>query len=122
MKLNNISFDEAKNSIQSYSYVLAYEYSRLVFDKAANADINWEECTEAYIFSETSQIHIFKSDDCFNAVKCEEEENDHYSDISYQLAQKFSAFGQSFTVRNYFTEDEDGQKSVAYQRIVSVEE
>ena len=122
MKLNNISFDEAKNSIQNYSHVLAYEYSRLVFDKAANADINWEECTEAYIINDVSQIHLFRTDDGFNAVKCEEEENDHYSDITYLLAQKFSAIGQSFTVRNYFTEDEDGQKSVAYQRIVSVEE
>ena len=121
MNINDITLEEAKNAVSSYDYVLAYELSRVVFDKACGVKIHWDECTEAFFFNEVGQIHLYLDEGNLVGKKITAEtDDDCYVDKQYSISSKFDKVGKKIVVRDYLGFDEDGQAYVKYSMPVCV--
>lgn len=119
--IETLSFDEVKEHISQMKYGLIYETSVVKFDRMDKiSDINWNEVLEGYFFNDTTQIHIYNTDDGFKAVCFSEPENADYIDKEYELAGKYHAIGKRVKKREYLDYDADGQVYVAYTRLVDV--
>lgn len=118
MKMSKLNDTEAKTMAQGYPYVLVRELSRLYLGEAAQADIRWDELTEARFFNDTSELRIWEEGGQFSAVLLEDEGEDTTTcmEKSYNLAHK-GVFGKKLTVVEYFGYDEDGQLYRAATRL-----
>lgn len=120
MNITEISVNEAISSANSYEHVLAYEFSRIVWGNPSEVSVNWDECTEAYLFNEKEQIHVWNDGMEHKAAKLAgEDATDHYIDKKLLLADRFGK-DKMLIVREYLEPDEDGQVFVAYTRLLSV--
>ncbi len=121
MRIEKVDIDSINDIVLLYDYVLVYEYSRVLFSDAAEASWNYDELNEAYLFNSTEQIHIFKSDGEFTAIKLTEEKSDiTFCNNTYVLDNKFKSLGTYVVIREYLVPDEDGQAFVKYTRLVEV--
>ncbi len=121
MNRSVISIEDVDGRTDSFENVLAYEYSRVILGKPSEDPVNWDECTEAYFFDNTRQIHVWREDGQLNAVEISCDGSDeYYVDRKYRILDKL-AKGKTLTVREYLKPDEDGQMSVMCTRLISVE-
>ncbi len=115
------TINSACSDWKQYKYVLLYNMSSLVLDKAENVDkIDWEECLEAYFFDETKMLHVFEYDGQLKAVEVEDENPEHISLKKYVLQPKFGKLGKYLMVKEYLTYDEDGQVVVSLTRLSGI--
>ncbi|KQC83995.1 hypothetical protein [Butyribacter intestini] len=123
--LKKVSFEEGKKLVQDYEYALIYYYSEKYFGKICSlAEINWEECLEAYFFNKTGQMHMYESESSEMEVTVfQEEQNNAYNyiDHKYEIANTFKAeTGDIVVVREYLNVDIDNQTFVEYTRLLDV--
>ena len=115
------AIDDVKKSIENYDYILAYEFSDVKFGKRSETEVNWDECIEAYLISETGQVHVFLKDDKLAVVNfLENEVKYEHADRTYKVREGVALQGKTVTVREYLDTDEDGQAFVRYSRIINV--
>ncbi len=119
--VKEVSFEEGKNIGATCTNVLAYEMSKVVFGREKFSEINWEECTEAYFFDESKQVHMFLSEDGWKAIVFEEKDQLSYVDKTNEILSKFKGEGKDIVRREYLAFDEDGQTYVAYTRLVAIQ-
>ena len=124
-ELKKVSFEEGKKLVQDYEYALIYYYSEKYFGKVCNlAEINWEECMEAYFFNKTGQMYIYESEFSEMEVTVFREEKGvvyNYVDRKYEIANTFKAgTGDKIIVREYLNVDKDNQTFVEYTRLLDV--
>lgn len=123
MNTKKITFEDAKREAAEYSYILAYEFSRVLLGRTNETSVSWDECQEAYLFDEGAEVHIYRDGDMLHAVKCSAEtDEDVFVDRVYELAGQFSSIGRRVRVREYLVPDEDGQVTVEYTRLVAIEQ
>lgn len=123
--LKKVSFEEGKRLVQDYEYALIYYYSEKYFGKVCNlAEINWEECMEAYFFNKTGQMYMYESESSEMEVTVFQEEKNtayNYVDRKYEIASAFKAkTGDKVIVREYLNVDIDNQTFVEYTRLLDV--
>ena len=120
MRIEEIKNDDIKGMTGNYDYVLINEYSKFSFGRTEDVSLNWDQCSEAYLFNEKEQIHVFLEDNDLKAVKVTEDASDvHYLDRNYEVSGRFNSICKEVTVREYLNPDEDGQAVVTYTRLVS---
>ncbi len=115
------TIEDVKNSMEKYDFVLAYEFSDIKFGKTSETAVNWNECMEAYLISETGQIHVYSKNGELVADEFEESSVKYeHSDRTYIVREGVALHGKTIKVREYLDTDEDGQAFVKYSRIIGV--
>ncbi|MDO4340915.1 MAG: hypothetical protein Q4C91_23010 [Eubacteriales bacterium] len=120
--LKQKSFEEAKQLLVDYRYALLYMISEVVLTETDMlAEINWEECKEAYFFDSKGQLHIFEEEEeeKFAAIEFLPDKL-NFVEHKYSLAAKFGGIGKAVIVREYLDIDEDGQTYVAYTALYDI--
>lgn len=127
-QITSLSFEEAKERAEQYTYGLVYLFSEILLGKTENIKdkICWEDCMEARFFSEQGELHIFDYNGERRAVCVEDgTETGKFEialDKSYPLAKEFEKIGyHSFKVREYLEGDADGQAVIVLTRLVELE-
>ena len=125
-EIKKVSFEEGKKLVQDYEYALVYYFSDKYFGEvSALAEIDWDECIEAYFFNKTGQLYMYEYESSEMDATVFEEKQDvkyNYIDRNYEIASAFKAdAGKKITVREYLDSDEDGQTFVKYTRLLEIE-
>lgn len=119
--MQKIDLAEAKSQVSQMKYGLIYEISDVIFDRMDSiVEINWAELIEGYFFDDTTQIHIYDTEEGLQAVCFIEPENARYVDKEYELIRKYQKIGKKVKKREYLEFDEDGQVYVFYTRLIDV--
>ena len=109
--------------MQGYTYGLLYYLSEIKLEAIDEGQTPaLEQLTEARLFSETSELHIFQCEDGWCAVSVEEIGEAEYIDELRPISKEFQKEGkqQQLCVRKYISYDEDGQAFVALTRLYGV--
>ena len=125
MKINcvkKISLTDGRNLIQEYAYALLYMISEIILEPVSRlTEINWEECQEAFFFSEKRQLHFYRDEEeKLTGVLFDEQGELNYRDVNYKMAEQYKRIGSKVTVREYLDSDEDGQTVVYYTRLAGI--
>lgn len=122
-----LSIEEAKSSIDQYTYGLVYLFGEILLGitEEIKDRINWNECIEARFFSNDKELHLFDYNGEQRAilVKDVEEADEEYEIIDKKcpLARQFQNYEQ-YKIRQYISYDEDGQAFVELTRLVELTE
>lgn len=115
--IKELSFEEAKSTLQDYKYLLIYEISQTRLEKVEEVpEISWNKCKELYAFGGGNQLHIF-FDEEDEEWKCVEFRpvNLNYVEKEYYLASRYANKERNtVVVREYLCADQDGQTYVGY--------
>ena len=122
----NVEYITVENiDISRYDYALIYGYSckRMcrVSDIKDMGELDWDECVDTRLFSETEEVHVFRCDGDLRAVRITESDkldDSQYIDRCYEL--KGNTLGKHVIVRQYLKYDEDGQAYVALSRLMEI--
>ena len=121
MNSKNVMIDEVKSLPPVNGYALVYRFSSIELVKVEDVSWDFEEWSEAYLFNDGEQIHVFRDNDELKAVKWTMDvEDTHFVDRTYNITGKFRAAGNEITIRDYLSPDEDGQAVVSFTKLVSV--
>ena len=116
-----MTIDEVKNLPPVNGYAIVYRFSSIELVKLEDISWDFEEWSEAYLFNDSEQIHVFRDNDELKAVKWTVDAGDtHFVDRTYDITGKFRAAGNEITIREYLSPDEDGQAVVSFTRLISV--
>lgn len=117
-----VSLEDGRKRVLDYDYALIYMMSEVIFEPVSQlAEIRWEECQEAFFFSEKGQLHFYRNEeDELTGTVFEEQENLKYRDVDYKMAERYKKAYSKVTVREYLTSDNDGQTVVYYTRLFCV--
>lgn len=115
--MTQLSFEEAKEKLPYYTYLLRYEISSMKLDAVeAVAEINWDACRELYAFGTDGQLHMFRDeeDGAWAAVEFKPE-GLNMVERTYELAAQFAKGDKNAVlIGEYLSADKDGQVYVAY--------
>lgn len=110
-------------NVEGLDQAILYFWDHIgVFQKmpVAPADLNYKQVLEGFWFGEKSCLHLFRPDGTtLQAVISHEDTNDQFDDRTYMIQNP--DFGSKLKVRNYYSEDEDGQFCVSLSRPLKVE-
>ncbi|MCD7826427.1 MAG: hypothetical protein LUH14_10795 [Clostridiaceae bacterium] len=123
-KKSEISFETAKERTAGYPFALVYMMSEIQFGKKEDIEVNWDEVLEARFFSEREELHLFLCEKERKAVIVEDAVDETNSTEvltkNYRLSPKFQGEGRELAVREYLSEDEDGQMYVELTRLCGI--
>ncbi len=122
IKVDNLSFEEAKLKLQNLSAVIYY-MSDTIVEKNFSGDVDWDECLEARFFNETEEYHFYLEDTKWNVIHVvDSDEPSNYECIKRKYPLRRAKYGKgSFTVCEYLCPDSDGQMCIAVTRLFEVE-
>lgn len=109
--------------MQGYNYGLLYYLSEIKLETMEEGKtLSLEQLTEARLFSETSELHLFQCEDGWRAVSVKEVGEAEYIDELRPLSKEFQKKGKrQICVRKYISYDKDGQAFIALTRLYQVE-
>lgn len=115
------SYDDALVNVSKYSYALLYKFSEVKLckaDKIVTSD--WDECTEARIFDDTEEVHIFPLEEKFYQLS--DSAFEFWKDEKFILSNFTGKVidGKTLVVRKYIALDQDGQAYIKASRLVSI--
>ena len=117
-----IDISEAIDRIRDFDYALVFKISDMKLIKAGEfAEKDLDELVEARIFSDNSEIHIFRYDDGLKCVKISDSGFDDVLVEKYDLEKRFSQIGKTVTVKKYIDYDDDGQAFIKLKRLAGIE-
>lgn len=116
MIIRTIDASNAWEHGKALSFALIYNQSSLYMGPSSDIQVNPDEVHEAFFFDQKEQVHLYKKDDAWEARIVSETEDDNYQDITYLIANR--SFGETFTIREIFAFDEDGQTYRPERRLI----
>lgn len=123
--IRKLSFGEAKQLLATYTYALIYEISDIVLTEVEKlAEIDWENCKEAYFFDRKGQIHLYEDEENGEMMAVEFIPHDcNHVERKHALAGKYAkATGSKYVIiKEYLGTDEDGQTCVVYTALCDLE-
>lgn len=81
---------------------------------------DWEEFTEAWLFDETGELHLYREEDTVRAMSLSDTGNEKLDEESCVVCCRMRG-GKKLLVREYFEMDEDGQAVIIHRRPVGIE-
>lgn len=107
--------------MQGYDYGLLYYLSEVILTALEGKTVtNLQQLTEARLFSEDKELHVFQNEKGWQAVLCCETEGAEYIEEYRPLSRNFQGAGKHLGVRRYISYDEDGQAYIALTRLYAV--
>ena len=121
-KVENISETLKKENREKYKYALVYRLSEIKLCKTEQlTDADFDECTEARLFSADRELHLFETEEGMCAVEVADDGASECILKKYELASRFSKEGKTLVVKEYLDYDEDGQAVVCLTRLADLE-
>ncbi len=112
--------EQAKAMTGDYPYVLAHMMSEVVFGHTDEVMINEKELLEARFFSPESELHIFRRDKEWMAVRITDGDDGDWMTRGYLLEKRYANLGNTLVIKDYLAADEDGQIYVTLSRLCDI--
>ncbi len=113
---------EISGRIKDYEYGLIYRISDVLLEKTdALLGMDPEEFLEARFFSKEEEMHVFRRNGKLQAVLVDDGAFSDSIDRVYFLGGGFRKTGERLRVRQYLSQDEDGQTYIALTRLAGIE-
>ncbi len=120
--MEKLELVEVKELIARYDYIIVHMISDLQYGPPMDVQIQWDELVELRVFDETEEIHVFGHElDSSGELRVirifEKGDGGDYLVKSYRMRN-----GKILKIKEYLTEDEDGQAEIVYTRPFAVTE
>ena len=118
MGIKNLFEDGTMNSVEdvleyaktqsNYQYIWAQQLNRVVLGFLDDVEIELEKLTEARIFGDGCEIHIFRQDE-WSAIEIDHWKEEYFDEMQKIKKTDRERFGTAIKIRHYIDFESDGQ-------------